>query len=87
MKSILEYLKEGKFHEAIEELRRRKNTILNFNYTTCKEKIKARNEFDNAKKQFKAIVQKNMRFKLVTHKFQEKSIKRFQEIEIIMKQI
>ena len=27
MKSILEYLKDSKFHEAIEELRREKNTV------------------------------------------------------------
>ena len=72
MKSILEYLKDSKFPEAIEELRRKKNTALKSNDATTKEKIKARNEFDNAKRQFRAIVQKNKRFKLITHKFQGK---------------
>ena len=73
MKSILEYLKDSKFPEAIEELRRRKNTVLKSNDATTNEKIKTRNEFDNGKRQFRAIVQKkNKRFKLITHKFQGK---------------
>ena len=48
IKSILEYLKDIKFPEAIEELKK-KNTYLKSNYATTKEKIKARNEFDNLK--------------------------------------
>ena len=49
MKSILEYLKDSKFTEAIKELRRKKNTVLKSNDVTPKEKIKAINEFDNTK--------------------------------------
>ena len=49
MKSILKYLKDSKFPETIEELRRKKNTDLKSNDAN-KEKIKARNEFDNAKR-------------------------------------
>ena len=85
MKSFLEYLKDSKFNEAIEELRRKKNTVLKPNHATTKEKIKARNEFDNAKRQFRVIVQNDKHFKLVTHKSEVKSIKRFEEIGIIMK--
>ena len=72
MKSILEYLKDSKFPEAIEELRRKKNTVLKSNDATTKKKIKARNEFDNARRQFRALVHKDKRFKLITHKFQSK---------------
>ena len=49
MKSILEYLKDRKFTEAIKELRRKKNTVLKSNDVTPKEKIKAINELDNTK--------------------------------------
>ena len=48
IKSILAYLKDSKFPEAIEELRRKKDTVLKSNDATTKEKIKARNEFENA---------------------------------------
>ena len=50
IKSILEYLKDSKFPEAIEELRRKKNTVLKSKDATTKKKIKARNEFDNTKR-------------------------------------
>ena len=53
----MEYLKDRKLHEAIGELRRKKNTVLKSNNATTKDKIKARNEFDNSKWQFRAIVQ------------------------------
>ena len=72
----MEYLKDSKFPEAIEELRRKKDIIIKSNDATTKEKIKARNEFENAKRQFRAIVQKNKRFKLITHKFQGKEYQR-----------
>ena len=80
MKFILEYLTDSKFLEAIEKLRRMKNIALNFNDATTKDKVKARNEFDNTKRQFRAIVQKDKHLKLVTHKFQEIEFKQFQEI-------
>ena len=85
MKSILKYLKDSKFPETNEELRRKKNTFLESNDDN-KEKIKARNELDNAKRQLRPFVQKDKRFKLVARKFKVKSIKRFQKIVIIMKQ-
>ena len=72
MKSIFEYLKKSKFPEAIEKLRRKKNTVLKSNEANTKKKIKSRNEFDYAKRQFRAILQKNKRFKLITHNFQGK---------------
>ena len=34
--------------------------------------MKERNEFDNAKRKFNAIMQNDKRFKLVAHKFQVK---------------
>ena len=72
MKSILEYLKDIKFPEVIEELRRKKNPVLKSNDATTKEKIKVGNEFYNTKRNLRDIVQKDKRFKLVTHKFQSK---------------
>ena len=78
--SLFWVFKESKFPEAIEELRR-KNTVLKSNDGTTKEKIKERNEFDNAKRQFRAIVQNDKRFKLVTNNFQGKE---YQTISIIL---
>ena len=40
MKSILEYLKDSKFSEAIEELRRKKSTVLKSNEATTKRENK-----------------------------------------------
>ena len=77
MKSIFEYLKDSKFPEAIKELRREKNTVLKSNDATIKEKIKTKNEYDKAKRQLRAIVQKNKRFKLITHKIQSKEYQKF----------
>ena len=56
LKSILEYLKNGKYPEGIEEMRRKKNEIIAKNGSTKKLKSKATTKLDDAKRHFWNLV-------------------------------
>ena len=57
MKSILEYLKNGKYPEGIEEMSRKKNEIIAQNESTTKKlKRKATTKLDDAKRYFRNLV-------------------------------
>ena len=58
LKSILEYLKNGKYPEGIEEMRRKKNEIIAKNESTKKLKRKATTKLDYAKRHFGNLVKK-----------------------------
>ena len=62
LKSILEYLKNGKYH--VEEMRRKKNEIIAKNESTKKLKRKATTKLDNAKRHFRNLVKKVSSIKL-----------------------
>ena len=58
LKYILEYLKNGKYPEGIEEMRRKKNEIIDKNESTKKLKRKATTKLDDAKRHFRNLVKK-----------------------------
>ena len=58
LKSIFEYLKNGKYLEGIEEMRRKKNEIIAKNESTKKLKRKATTKLDDAKRHFRNFVKK-----------------------------
>ena len=53
LKSILEYLKNGKYPEGIEEIKRKKNEIIAKNESTKKLKRNATTKLDDAKRHFR----------------------------------
>ena len=58
LKYILEYLKNGKYPEGIEEMRRIKNKTIVKNESTKKLKRKATTKLDDAKRYFWNLVKK-----------------------------
>ena len=58
LKSILEYLKNGKHYEGIEEMTRKRNEIIAQNESTKKLKRKATTKLDDAKRHFKILVKR-----------------------------
>ena len=58
LRPILEYLKNGKYPEGIEEMRRKKNEIIIKNESTKKLKRKATTKLDDARRHFKNLVKK-----------------------------
>ena len=59
LKSILEYLKNGKYPEEIEEMKRKMNEIIAKNESTTKKlKMKATTKLDDAKRHFRNLVKK-----------------------------
>ena len=61
LKSIVEYLKNGKYPDGIEEIRRKKNEIIAKNESTKKLKRKATTKLDDAKRHFRNLVKKYQR--------------------------
>ena len=75
LKSILEYLKNGKYPEGIEEMRRKKNEIIAKNESTTKNlKRKATTKLDDAKRHFRDLVKKISSINFVNMNLMNKSI-------------
>ena len=74
MKSIFEYLKNNKYPEAIENLRKNKNELIQSKEATKEEKEKSRKIFEAAKRHYRSMIQSGIRFKLVQHEFLGKKI-------------
>ena len=72
LKSILEYLKDGKYSEGIEEMRRKKNEIIAKNESTKKLKRKATTKLDDAKRHFRNLVKKDIKHKLCEYELKGK---------------
>ena len=56
--SILDYLKDGKYSEFIEILRKSKNEIVLSNESTSKQKKLLQAKFDDAKRHFRLLIKK-----------------------------
>ena len=69
LKSIFEYLKNNKYPEAIENLRKNKNELTQSKEATKEEKEKSRKIFEAAKRHYRSMIQSGIRFKLVQHEF------------------
>ena len=78
--SFLEYLKTKKFPEKIEELRNRKNELNGSQEASSNDIKNAKKEFESAKRYFRGMVQKDVRFKLIEHTFLGKNIKPYPKI-------
>ena len=58
LRSIINYLKDGKYSESIENLRKSKSEIVLSNESTSKQKILLQAKFNDAKRHFKLLVKK-----------------------------
>ena len=61
-RSILDYLKDGKYPKSIANLRKSKNEIVLSNESTSKKKL-LQAKFDNAKRHFRLLIKKENRYR------------------------
>ena len=69
LESFLEYLKTKKIPEKIEVLRNRKNELNDSQEASSNDIKNDKKEFESAKRHFKGMVKKDVRFKLIEHIF------------------
>ena len=65
-------MKNGKYPEGIEEMRRKKNEIISKNESTKKLKRKATTKLDDAKRHFRNLVKKDTKHKLCEYELNGK---------------
>ena len=83
LKSILEYLKNGKYHEGIEEMRRKKNEIITKNESTKKLKRKATTKLDDARRHSRNLMKKDIKHKLCEYELNGKKYISLKEIGLM----
>ena len=71
--SILDYLKDGKYPESIENLRKSKSEIVLSNESTSKQKKMLQAKFDDVKRYFKLLVKKETRYRITEFEFNSRN--------------